>query len=377
MKRVCVVSALRTPTGIFDGNLKSLSEQQLCAAIMEKVYDNAGVGSYKVDEIIIGNAKQTSVPSNLAKHAALMTKIPDEVPAYTVHRQSASGLQAAANGFWLIKSGLANIVMVGGTESMSNIPREIHNARYEFNENTKIVFDPIAAQLEGAQPSETYGKLTAADISENIAKLYGLKGSELVDYARLSYEKAQKRTPGSHILPLEVKKGKKMELVSADELYEQPNIIARPADAAAVCLLAGEEAVNKLNLPVLGELVSVGFSAGNADGKGWIGEGAVASALKKAHMDIKQVGLIECNEMFAAQSLALKKELEKMGIQNLEKIFNSEGGGLALGSAWGACGAVLTVDLLHRMNSSDTTAGIVATPAEGGQTMAAVFKKGR
>ena len=376
MKKVYVVSALRTPVGILDGNLKSLSEQQLCAACMEKVFDNAGIGSYTADEIIIGCAKQTSVPSNLAKHAALMTKIPETVPAYTVHRQSASGLQAVANGFWLIKSGLANIAAAGGVESMSNIPREIHNARYEFNENTKIVFDPIAAQLEGAQPPETYGKLTGKIISQNISKLYGFDESELLDYALMSLEKAKARSSNDHILPLEVKKGKKVETVNADEFYEFPNTIAPVADAAAVCLLADEETVNKLKLPVLAEIVSVGFSAGDPGGKGLIGERAVALALKKAETDINRIGLIECNEMFAAQSLALKKELKKMGLLNSDKIFNSEGGALATGSAWGACGAVMTVDLLNRMKSSDTAAGIVVTPAEGGQAMAAVFKKG-
>lgn len=364
MSKVFIVSALRTPIGTFDGNLRGFSEQQLCAELMKNMNDGN-----KYDEIIIGNAKQTSTPSNLARHAALLAGISQEVPAYTVQRQSASGLQAIANGYWLIKSGLANTVMAGGAESMSNIPIEIHNARFAFNENTKIVFDTITAHLEGAQPEEIYGKLTAEQISENIAKLYGLSEDDLRRYASSGVEKAQKRTTETYILPLEVRKKKATEVIDTDELYARPESIARPADGAALCLLTNEESG-----AVLGEVLSFGFSAGEPEHKGWIGEGAVISALKKANLSIHQIGLIECNEVFASQTLALKKELVKMGAQNLDNTFNTEGGGLVLGSTWGGAGAILTVDLLNRMNKKGIQHGMVVVPAEGGQVMAAIFK---
>lgn len=374
MSKVFIVQGLRTPTGVFDGSLKSYTEQKLAAAVMKELFKRAGECHQTLDEVVIGCGKQTSVPSNIARHAALVAGLPDAAPAYTVQRQSASGMQAVANGYWLVKSGNARMVMAGGAESMSNIPREIHDARFEFSENTRIVFDPIEAQLAGAQPKEQYGALTAESVAENIVKQYGLSGEALREYAEASAEKAKARTAGEHILTLEVRKGKTKEIMECDELYPQPEPLARPADGAAVCLLAGEELVKRLNLQVCGEILSVGISAGEPSGFGWIGGEAVARALKKAGLDISQIGMVECNEMSAAQALALKSELTGLGATDLEKTFNCEGGGLITGSAWGAAGSAMLVDLLYRMNREGVSIGLAVTPAEGGQSMAMILR---
>ena len=375
MSKVFVLAGLRTPTGVFDGKLKGFSEQQLCATAMKELLGRSGMPAAKIDEIIVGCAKQTSVPSNLARHASLIAGIPDEVPAYTVQRQSASGLQALANGYWSIKSGMAKVVMAGGVESTSNIPGEIHDARFRFDKNTKIVFDPFAAQFAGAQPVEAYGELCAKDVSQKIADLYGLSQGDLADYAKSSVEKAKGESSGSHLIPIEVVAKKATEIFDRDELYGEPGAVAGLADGAALCILAGEQAAAGLGLPIQGELLSVAVSAGDPAGKGWVGEEAVAKALRKAGIAAGDVGLVECGEIFASQSLALLRELDKMGIKNARDIFNVAGGALAKGNPWGACGAVVFVDLLELMKAREAQIGIAVMPAEGGQVMAAILRR--
>ena len=115
----------------------------------------------------MGTAKQTSKPSNCGRHAMLLARLPEKIPAYTVQRQSASGLQAVANGYWAIRCGDAGAVLAGGTESMSQIPFEIRHARYAFTGKERAIIDAIPAQETGAQPVEKYGVLTAAERAEH------------------------------------------------------------------------------------------------------------------------------------------------------------------------------------------------------------------
>ncbi len=174
MNQVMVVSAARTPLGAFCGKLESLSEQQLAAAAMLEAVRRAGIDPEKIDEVIVGTAKQTSKPSNCGRHAMLLARLPEKIPAYTVQRQSASGLQAVANGYWAIRCGDAGAILAGGTESMSQIPFEIRNARYAFTEKERAIIDAIPAQEAGAQPAEKYGVLTAADAADHFAQRFCL-----------------------------------------------------------------------------------------------------------------------------------------------------------------------------------------------------------
>lgn len=160
VNRVMLVSAARTPLGAFCGRLESLPEQQLGAAAMGETVRRAGIDPALIDEVIAGIAKQTSRPSNGGRHAMLLARLPEKIPAYTVQRQSASGLQAVANGYWAIRCGDAEVILAGGMESMSQIPFEIRNARYDFTGKNRQISDAIPDQETGAQPEERYGKLT-------------------------------------------------------------------------------------------------------------------------------------------------------------------------------------------------------------------------
>ena len=377
MEKVIIVATVRTPVGIFDGKLKGISEQELGALVMLEVLERSGLDPETIDEVILGTAKQTSTPSNCARHAVLKAKLPVSIPAYTVHRQSASGIQAIANAFWAIRSKDAKAIIAGGTESMSQIPREIHNARFSFNESTQIIFDPIAAQISCAQPVQRYGMQTMESLAQNIAQEYGITEQEAAAYTMKSAEKSRAYTAGEEILMVNVKKGKSMETVTQDELYKDICMVARPADGAAVSVLMSHSVANDTGVIKLAELVSVGISAGSPIAAGLIGAEAIRIALLKAGMVIHDIDLIGLNEMSAAQSIAVCRELIKLGMseQDVEKKVNANGGTLSTGNPWGASGAMLITRMVYELQATCAKTGLVVVPAEGGQTMAMVLTK--
>lgn len=377
MEKVVIAASVRTPSGIFAGNLKGITEQHLGAKVMVEVLKRAGLAPEMIDEIILGTAKQTSVPSNCARHSALVAGLPVSVPAYTTQRQSASGSQAIANAFYAIRSGDANAVIAGGTENMSLIPREVHNGRYSFNESTRIIFDPIAAQISGAQPVGRYAAQTAESLSQNIAQLYGITEHEQEVYTRTSVQKARARSSGNEILPIHVKKGKITETVSQDELYEETHTVARPADGAAVSVLLSGSAASAAGDDKAAELVSIGISAGNPTADGLIGTEAIRNALVKAKVEMSGIDLVELNEMSAAQSIAVCREFIRLGMsaQDVEKKVNQNGGTLATGNPWGASGAMLVTRAFYGLQATSAETALVVVPAEGGQTMAMVLRK--
>lgn len=376
MKKVYISGALRTPLGIYQGSLANFSEQKLAAMTMLGLIEKTGVTPEAIDEIIIGNSRQTSTPSNLARHAQLEAELPVEIPAYTVQRQSASGLQAIVNGYLSIRSDYADVILAGGSESMSQIPLEIRNARYAFGADTEIIFDPIANQLAGAQPRKTYGKLTVEAITENIAKQYGITAADVEAYLAGEVKKGQEAKTSTSILPVEVKKKKAVETVTADQRYAELAAIAKPADGAAACLLCSEEATVKQQLPVVGELLGIAFEAGNPNYTGTFGTDVIAQVLGKAELTLQDIDFFEVTEFSAAQMIAAKKVLQALGMteKDVEAKVNSAGGTLTTGLAWGTCGAAMLTDLIDKLHVEKRNYGMIITPAEGGQTLAVVVK---
>ncbi|MHB8908027.1 MAG: thiolase family protein [Syntrophales bacterium] len=377
MNRVMVVSAARTPLGAFCGQLESLSEQQLAAAAMLETVRRAGVEPGQIDEVIVGIAKQTSKPSNGGRHAMLLARLPVKIPAYTVQRQSASGLQAAANGYWAIRCGDAGVVLAGGAESMSQIPFEIRNSRYALG--CEIV-DAIPAQEKGAQPVERYGLLTAACAADHFAQRFCFTQGELEAFAAASLRKAasaaERDVVRDEAFPVTVKKGKKEESIDRDELPKKASLLAPPGDGAAMCLLASPERAAELGLPVLAEIISVGVAAVDPRYAAMAAAKAGLQAIGRAGLTFPEMDLIELNEMSAAECLAIMKEWQAAGIEPdaLTKRINPSGGALALGNPWGAAGAVLLTRAVHELRRRGGGTGMVVVTAEGGQGMAMVIR---
>ncbi|MCX5825154.1 MAG: thiolase family protein [Deltaproteobacteria bacterium] len=380
MNQVIVASAVRTPLGAFCGQLEGLSEQQLAAAAMREAVERAGMPAEKIDEVIVGIAKQTSRPSNGGRHAMLLARLPEQLPAYTVQRQSASGLQAVVNGYWAIRCGDAGVILAGGAESMSQIPFEIRDARYAFDAKRREIIDAIPAQEAGAQPAARYGLVTTARVAENLAQKYSLADEELAAFAEASLKKAHAaRESGGcegEIFPVTVKKGKKEESIGADELVNEVPLLAPPADGAAMCLLASREKVEVLSLPVLAEIISVGIAATDPRYTGAAVVEASRKALGRAGLTLNEVDIIELNEMSAAECLAVLREWRTWGVapEALAERVNPAGGALATGNPWGAMGAVLLARAVHALRRRSARIAMVALGAEGGQGMALVLR---
>lgn len=375
MKKVLLAAAAATPVGVLNGDLSGLTEQALAALVMREAVARSGVDARRIDEAVVGTAKQTSLPSNCGRYSALLAGLPLTLSAYTVQRQSASGLQALANGCWQILNGDAGAVLAAGTESMSRIPLEVRNARYAFNEHTEIEFHPIEAQLAGAQPRERYGVQSAGSLALHVAEKYAVSPEARAEYAARSLALARAHAPGPSVLPLDVKKGKVMERVERDQLYADPADTARPADGAAAFLLLSEARAAEWGPPVLAELLCVTAAAGDPLGDGLLGLDAAARALKKTGLRPGDVALIELGELSAAQALASRAGLARMGFTaaRTDGGVNPGGGFLASGNPWGAGGALLTARLVDELRGTGKL-GMALSPSEGGQSMAAILR---
>jgi acetyl-CoA C-acetyltransferase len=330
----------------------------------------------------VGIAKQTSRPSNGGRHAMLLARLPEQVPAYTVQRQSASGLQAVVNGYWAIRCGDAGVILAGGMESMSRIPFEIRDARYAFDAKRREIIDAIPAQEAGAQPAARYGLVTTERVAENLARKYHLSEKEPAAFAESSLRKARAaRESGGcegEIFPLTVKNGKKKELICTDELIHRAEapLLAPPADGAAMCLLASREKAEALALPVLAEIVSVGIAATDPRYTGVAVVEASRRALARAGLTLNGVEVIELNEMSAAECLAVLRDWQTWGVapEALAERVNPAGGALATGNPWGAMGAVLLARAVHALRRRSARIAMVALGAEGGQGMALILR---
>jgi acetyl-CoA C-acetyltransferase len=378
-----LVSAARTPLGAFCGKLEGLSEQQLGAAAMQETIRRAKIAPEMIDEVIVGIAKQTSRPSNGGRHAMLLARLPEKIPAYTVQRQSASGLQAVANGFWSIRCGDAAMILAGGMESTSQIPFEIRNARYNFTGKGREIIDAIPAQETGAQPEGRYGVLTAALVAENLIRKYRFSEKELEAFAGESLQKtlsaADKGVFREEVFPVTIKKGKGEESIDRDELQKNATLLAPPADGAAMCLLADREKAKALDLTVLAEIVSVGIAAVDPRYAGMAAVEASMKALGQAGLTLQGIDVIELNEMSAAECLAVFQEWQARGgaLDTLADRVNPSGGALSTGNPWGAAGAVLLTKLVYELRRRGGRIGMAAVTAEGGQGMAVVVRNDR
>ena len=175
MRDVVIVSAVRTALGSIGGTLKNVQPETLSSIVMEGAIEKAGIEKTIIDEVIFGQAKQTTDAPNIARVAALMARIPEEIPAYSVHRQCASGMQSILNGMQQIQTGYSDVVLVGGVESMSTAPFYVRNARFGVGSGTTQFIDPNTESQPKSQPSDVYGTFNMIQTADNVAEKYVMR----------------------------------------------------------------------------------------------------------------------------------------------------------------------------------------------------------
>ncbi|MFM1651787.1 thiolase family protein [Brevibacillus sp. B_LB10_24] len=393
MRNVVIVDGVRTAIGRMGGTLKDVEVDYLSARVMSEVLQRNAIEGKDVDEVIWGNAKQSSDQPNLARLAALRAGLPIEVPGYTVHRQCASGLQAINNAAQQIMCGYADIVLAGGAESMSNAPYYLRKARYGYEAGNAELVDPNTESQPRAQPIEVYGHLTMGLTAENLAEKYDISREEQDEFALGSQEKASAAIRdgkfAGEIVPYELKKRKETILFDTDEhprptsleklaalkpVFKQGgtvtagNASGRNDGASALIVMAEEEAVKRGIKPRL-RIIAQAASGVSPEIMGIGPVPSTIKALKQAGLTLDDIDLIELNEAFAAQTLAVVKELN-IDQQKL----NVNGGAIALGHPLGGTGAILMTKLMHEMERRGSRYGLVTLCIGGGQGLTTIVE---
>lgn len=392
---VVIVNALRTPIGRFGGALASVPPEDLLALVINNNLSLSGLTPDLVDEIIVGQTKQSAHTPNIARVSALKAIFPESVTGYTVHRQCGSGMQAVANAYQSIAMGQSEIVLAGGVESMSQAPYYFVGNRFGIQPGDLTLYDSNTESQPRSQPQSRYGHFTMGETAEWLADKYAISREEQDAYALQSQQKAR-RAIQTHaftdeIVPVEIQEGKLgTRLFAVDEHPRETTLekLAKLApvfreggtvtagnssgrnDGAAMLLMMKEERALALGLTPLARIRS--FAAAGVSPKE-MGIGPVPAsqkALAIAGLELGDMELIELNEAFAAQSLAVLKE---WGIT--EERVNVNGGAIALGHPLGCSGARILVTLVHEMRKRDAKYGLGTLCIAGGQGMAMVVEK--
>ncbi|MCX6086868.1 MAG: thiolase family protein [Caldiserica bacterium] len=395
MKSVVITSAVRTPVGSMGGVFRDMPAVELARIVLEEAVKRSGLEKSIVDEIILGQAKQSTDAPNIARVAALEGGFPEEVPAYTVHRQCSSGLQAILNAVWQIQAGYGNVIVAGGVESMSTAPYYLRNARYGYKSGNGELLDPNTESQPRSQPEDIYGTFTMGMTAENLAATYGITREEQDAFAHASHVRAVAAIDAGRfkqeIVPVgvRVEKGEPV-VVDTDEGPRRETSLEKLAklkpvfkaggtvtagnsssrnDGAAAVVVMSEEKALELGIRPMARFVAAGIAGVNPTIMGIGPVPATKKALERAGLSLGDIGLIELNEAFAAQSLAVVREL---GLNR--EILNVNGGAIALGHPLGCSGTRIAVTLVYEMLRRNTRYGLATICVAGGLGVSAIFE---
>jgi len=389
-QEIVILAAKRTAFGTFGGSLKKQSATDLGVTASRAAIAQAGVNPDQINQVIFGNVMQTSVDAiYLARHIGLRCEIPQAVPALTVNRLCGSGFQAIINGAEQILLGDASCVLVGGTENMSQAPHVIRDARWGLPLGKGDLEDTLWSCL-----TDSYTKMPMAITAENLAEQYKITQEEVDNFSVRSQNKhAEAQQRGAYqeeIAPVELKSRKGTKIFDTDEhgrgetsvedLQKLPKIFKKDGvihagaasgicDGAAALIIASREFADANGLKPIGKLVNWGVSGCDPTIMGIGPVPATKIALKRAETTLDEMELVDVNEAFAPQALAVQKEL---GIPD-EK-FNPDGGAIALGHPLAASGARITAHLLYALKERNKKVGLGSACIGGGQGISVIVE---
>ena len=389
MNEVVIVAGARTAVGSFGKSLRNVKATELGRQVLEGLMENSGLGKEKVNEVIFGHGYVHGGGLNSARISSQLACFPHSVPGHVVIKACGSGLKAITNAALTIAAGQEDVIIAGGVESMSNVPYIVKN-RWggKFGNVTMedaLLADGLICSLENEHMGIT---------AERLAEKYGIRREEQDQFAYQSHKKAWKAIEEGRfdreIISLKIKDRKGLQIFNHDEgvredihldqlanlqaVFKNEGTItagnACPMNdgAAAVLLMSKQQAEEKGLKPLL--KIKAFASAGVEPGVMGIGPvPATRKALEKAGLSLGDIGLIELNEAFAAQALAVIKELDLN-----PDIVNVNGGAIALGHPVGATGAKLTVTLMHEMLRSQVKYGMVTLCMAGGMGLSVIYE---
>jgi acetyl-CoA acetyltransferase family protein len=386
MKEIVIVDGARTPMAEYNGHFSDISAIELAAIAAKEALSRSNFSGEEIDHVIVGNALQTSGDAIYgARHVGLKAGVPNAVPALTVNRLCGSGIQSVVNAAEQIELGEARTVLAGGMENMSQAPHVIRGARKGFKLGQTNMEDSLMVAL-----LDTHCGLYMAQTAENLARKYSITREEQDRFALRSQKCAGEAKEKLREEMVAVPVGRKGELFTDDD-HGRPDttmeVLAKlkPAfnkdgfvtagnasgivDGAAMLVVTSAENAKAKGKTPLGRIVSWGITGCDPDIMGIGPVPATQAALKKAGMKLEDIDLIEVNEAFAAQILAVVKEL---GID--EEKLNVNGGAIALGHPLAASGTRLLITLLYELRRRNKRYGLASACIGGGQGIAMIVE---
>jgi acetyl-CoA C-acetyltransferase len=397
MKRAAIVGPVRTPVGTFGGSLKSLPAEELATIVIKELINRTKIDPEWIDDVVFAQSYANSEAPCIGRWAALNAGLPIDVPGMQLDRRCGGGLQAIVTAAMMIQSGACDVVLAGGTESMSNIEYYTTGMRWGARAGSVQLYDRLDRGRERSQPLDRFGPISGMiETAENLAREYSITREEADVYAVGSHQRAAAaRAAGKfddEIVAVRVPQKKGDDLVvSKDEGIREDASVETLAklrvlmkggtvtagnssqqnDAASACLVVVEDQLERLGLSPIGFVV--GWAAAGCD-PATMGIGpvpAVSRVMERTGMTLEQMDLVELNEAFACQVLAVLKEWKNFDQTKL----NVNGSGISLGHPIGASGARIATTLLHELRRSNKRYGLETMCVGGGQGLAAIFER--
>ncbi|MFE3598663.1 acetyl-CoA C-acetyltransferase [Streptomyces sp. NPDC059142] len=397
MTRAAIVAPVRTPIGAFGGGLRQVPVEKLGATVARATVERAGIDPALIEDVVFAQSYASSETPCVGRWIALEAGFPVEVAGMQLDRRCGAGLQAIATAAMMVRSGAAEVVMAGGVESMSNVEYYTTDLRWGGRFGSTVLHDRLDRGRERAQPVERFGEISGMiETAENLARDYGITREEADAYAVRSQRRAAAAQDSGafarEVVPVTVERPKGGPVVlDRDEGLRPDTTMEKLArlrtvqpggtvtagnacqqnDAAAACLVVAEDQLERLGLTPVAYL-SGWAAAGCEPSRMGIGPvPATGRLLGRLGLSLADMDLIEVNEAFACQVLAVLRE---WGIDDTERV-NVNGSGISLGHPVGATGVRIMTTLLHEMERRDARYGLETLCIGGGQGIAAVFER--
>ena len=400
MERVFIVGAKRTAIGSFLGSLAKVSAAELGAVVTEAVLKEAGINNEEVNEVIFGNALPAGQGQGVARQISIQAGIPETIPASGVNMVCGSGLKSVMNGYASVLSGINDVVVAGGVESMSQAP---HLMPTKTRNGIKMGSFEVEDHILKDGLTDAFSHEHMGMTAENIAEQYNVSRGAQDEFAYKSQQKAIKAQDNGafeeEIVPVAVKNKREEKIVDQDEFINRQSTLEklsklRPAfkkdgsvtagnasglnDGASATLIVSETYLKEHNLTPLAEIVAVGQGGVNPQIMGIGPITAVQNALKQSELTLDKIDILELNEAFAAQSIGVVEELAKtsgVAAEDIYKKTNINGGAIALGHPIGASGNRVLVTLLHLMKQRESQYGLASLCIGGGMGVSMILKR--
>ena len=397
MRRAAIVTPLRTPVGTFGGSLRPVSVEELAATTVRAVVQKSGIDPTRIDDVVFAQSYASSETPCVGRWAALQAGLPVSVPGMQLDRRCGGGLQAIVTAAMMVQSGAADVVIAGGVESMSNIEYYSTDMRWGSRAGTVKLHDRLDRGRERSQPEKRFGRISGMiETAENLAREYGITRDASDAYAVTSHQRAAAAWNAGRfdeeVVPVTVpqKKGdpvmfRRDEGIRADSSVEtlaklKPLMAngvvtagnsSQQNDAAAACLVVAEDKLAELRLEPMAYMV--GWAAAGCE-PATMGIGpvpAVRRLMDRLGMKIDQMDLVELNEAFACQVLAV---LQGWGWNDPARL-NVNGSGISIGHPIGATGVRILTTMLHELKRRKGRYALETMCVGGGQGVAAVFER--